>query len=74
MKQLITSRKLCVLRRAPSLLALSLNKPLLPAFSVDRFATFSRTSHLPDAPCDPLYSAAQFRRISTPTLTSIQFP
>jgi len=74
MKQLGTSRKLHVLRHAPSLFALSLNKPLLPAFSLARFATFSRTSHLSDAPCDPLCSAAQFRRISTPTLTSIQFP
>jgi hypothetical protein len=74
MKQLYTSRKLHVLRHAPLLFALSLNKPLLPAFSVDRFATFSRTNHLPDAPCDQMCSAAQFRRISTPTLTSIQFP
>jgi hypothetical protein len=74
MKQLCTSRKLHVLRHAPLLFALSLNKTLLPAFSVDRFATFSRTSHLPDAPCDQMCSAAQFRRFSTPTLTSIQFP
>ena len=74
MKQLFTSRKLCVLRHGPSWFALSPNKSLLPAFSVDRFATFSRTSHLPDAPCDQMCSAAQFRRISTPTLTSIQFP
>jgi len=39
-----------------------------------RFATFFRTSHVPDAPCDQMCSVAQFRRISTPTLTSIQFP
>ena len=44
---------------------ISLNK--LPAFSVDRFATFSRTIHFSDAPCDQMCSAAQFRRISTPT-------
>jgi hypothetical protein len=74
MKQLCTSRKLHVLRHALLLFALSLNKPLLPAFSVDRFETFSRTSHLPDAPWDQMCSAAQFRRISTPTLTPIQFP
>ena len=74
MKQLCTSKKLCVLRHAPLLFAFSLNKPLLPAFSVDRFATFFRTSHVPDAPCDQMCSVAQFRRISTPTLTSIQFP
>ena len=50
-------------RASPRWFALSLNKPLLPAFSVDRFATFSRTSHLPDTPWDQMCSATQFRPI-----------
>jgi len=47
---------------------ISLNK--LPAFSVDRFAAFSRTSHFPDAPCDQMCSAAHSSGASTHRLAS----
>src|SRR5260221_13325611 len=73
MKQLFASRILCVLRHGLSLFALSPDKSLLPASSVARFATFSRTSQLPNPPRDILSSAAHFPRTSTPTPPSIQF-
>jgi hypothetical protein len=62
-----------VLRHGPSLLALSPNKALLPAPSVPRFATFSRTIYVPDAPSDLLCSARPSRRSPTPTPPYIQF-
>jgi len=73
MKQLSTSRTLCVLRHAPSLLALSPNKFLLPASPDTLFTTFFRTSQLPGASCHLLCSAASPKHTSTPPLPSIQF-
>lgn len=73
MKQLSTSRKVCVLRHGPLLFALSPNKSLPPASSDTLWRTSYRNSRLPTVPCHLLCSATQFRRISTSALPSIQF-
>jgi len=73
MKQLSTSRTLCVFGNGPSLLALSPNKFLLPASSGTLFTIFFRTSQLPGASCHPLCSAPSPQHTSTSPLRSIQF-
>jgi len=68
MKQLSTSRTLCVFRHGPSLLALSPNKFLLLASSGTLFITFFRTSQLPGASCHLLCSAASPQHTPTSSL------
>ena len=71
MKQLFTSRKICVLRHGSSLFALSPNKSVLLASSVARFATFSpsnstfRTRRL--IYCAPPHSSGASPRQPLPT-------
>lgn len=74
MKRLFQSRTLCVLRHGPLWFALLPNQSVLPASSVARFVTFSRSIYVPDALCDGLCSVVQFRSISMPTPPTIQFP
>jgi hypothetical protein len=73
MKELSTSRKLYVRRRAPSLFALSPNKFLFTASPHSSFATILRFCQLQPSRCCLLRFAAQLRRTSTPRLPSIQF-
>jgi hypothetical protein len=73
MKQLSTSRTLCVFRHGPSLLALSPNKFLLLVSSGTLFTIFFRTSQLPGASCYLLCSAASPQHTSMSLLRSIQF-
>src|SRR5260370_21344689 len=74
MKQLSPTQIFRVSRHAPSPVALSPNKFLLPACSHTLFATFFLNSQLPSASYHLLCSAAQSRRTATPALRSIQFP
>ena len=73
MKPLSTIRKLCVLRRAPSLCVWPPKQSFLLASPDSPFATIVRCDRLSAARCCLMRFDAQLRRTSTPYLPSIEF-